>query len=91
VNISDAVQMSLCAAKPSSCISLKMRCVQGSHPGKEAGDEGHREVRTAALRLLLEVWVRFPDRCDYSPFWPRFFSAVSPLIPRMLVEVSHSH
>ncbi|BDA46528.1 probable small subunit processome component 20 homolog [Coccomyxa sp. Obi] len=51
-------------------------------------DMGAREVRSGALRLLAAIWARFPAAADYGPFWPRFFSAAAPLLPRMLVEAS---
>lgn len=50
-------------------------------------DAGAREVRSGALRLLAAVLARFPAACDYGPYWPRFFAAIAPLLPRLLVEV----
>lgn len=50
-------------------------------------DMGYREVCSGALRLLAAIWARFPAAADYAPFWPRFFAAAAPLLPRMLVEV----
>lgn len=50
-------------------------------------DAGAREVRSGALRLLAAVLARFPAACDYGPYWPRFFAAIAPLLPRLLIEV----
>ena len=59
---------------------------KGGEKAREA-DAGAREVRSGALRLLAAVWTRFPAACNYSPVWPRFFGAIAPLLPRLLVEV----
>jgi hypothetical protein len=50
-------------------------------------DAGAREVRSGTLRLLAAVLARFPAACDHGPYWPRFFAAIAPLLPRILVEV----
>lgn len=64
-----------------------MAQAQESRSAKEPAEEGHREVRSLALRLLAQIWRRFPGGCDYASLWPRFFEAAQPLVPRLLVEV----
>ncbi|GFR52619.1 hypothetical protein Agub_g15135, partial [Astrephomene gubernaculifera] len=57
-----------------------------------AAVERHREVRTASLRLLAQVWLRFPaaPSADYNRVWRVFLPAVQPLIPRLQLEAASS-
>ncbi|EFJ49017.1 hypothetical protein VOLCADRAFT_104545 [Volvox carteri f. nagariensis] len=54
--------------------------------------ERHREVRSSALRLLAQVWLRFPasTSADYNELWDVFLPAVQPLIPRLQFEAASS-
>ena len=52
-------------------------------------DERDREVRVSALRLLAQVWERFPSACGlYGAAWGPFLEAVEPLIPRLAAEAA---
>ncbi|KAK9845304.1 hypothetical protein WJX81_002986 [Elliptochloris bilobata] len=53
---------------------------------QRVAESGGREVRGAALRLLAELWARFPDGADWAPLWQRFFTAVAPLAARLPAE-----
>ncbi|GIL90429.1 hypothetical protein Vretifemale_18038, partial [Volvox reticuliferus] len=62
---------------------------ESSEPGPL---ERHREVRSTALRLLAQVWLRFPasTSSDYNELWDVFLPAVQPLIPRLQFEAASS-
>ncbi|KAG2487780.1 hypothetical protein HYH03_013624 [Edaphochlamys debaryana] len=51
-----------------------------------------REVRTGSLRLLAQVWLRFPasPSADFNAGWGVFLGAVEPLLPRMALEAAAS-
>ena len=56
--------------------------------GNEHGKRKHvAEERQRALRLLAEIWRRFPGTVGWTPLWPVFFTSVAPLMPRMRAEV----
>ena len=56
-------------------------------PQPEEAMEGARELRGSCLRLLAQMLERFPNTVDYNFMWPRFFAAVTPLLPRIPTEV----
>jgi Down-regulated in metastasis len=62
----------------------------GSGAGGDAAREEGRALRSQCLRLLAQVWERFPDAHDYNPLWPAFFAAVTPLMPRLAAESAAS-
>jgi hypothetical protein len=51
------------------------------------GEEGDRELRSGTLKLMATIIRRFPGAVDFSPLWSRFFTAVAPLMPRLVAEV----
>ena len=60
---------------------------QAHESGEAAKVEGAREVRSSTLRLLADLWTRFPAGADYNPLWPRFFAVVEPIAQRLPIEV----
>ncbi|GIL61502.1 hypothetical protein Vafri_15933, partial [Volvox africanus] len=61
-----------------------------AEPSDPGPIERHREVRSTALRLLAQVWLRFPasTSTDYNELWGVFLPAVQPLIPRLQFEAA---
>ena len=47
-----------------------------------------KDIRNGALRMLAEVWQRFPGACDYSHAWAPFVELAQPLLERTSIEVS---
>lgn len=58
--------------------------MQGS---EDQSQEGDRELRSGCLAVMAVVLRRFPGAVEWRPFWPRFFAAAAPLMPRLVVEV----
>ncbi|KAK9808411.1 hypothetical protein WJX73_001754 [Symbiochloris irregularis] len=50
--------------------------------GRDTADGG-KELRSSCLRLLAQMWTRFPEDLDWGPLWHPFFAAALPLLPRM--------
>jgi hypothetical protein len=53
----------------------------------QSREEG-RAVRSQCLRLLAQVFNRFPSTLDLNPLWPGFFAAAEPLMTRVAPESS---
>jgi U3 small nucleolar RNA-associated protein 20 len=51
----------------------------------QSREEG-RAVRSQCLRLLAQVFSRFPSTLDLNPLWPGFFGAAVPLMARLVPE-----
>jgi U3 small nucleolar RNA-associated protein 20 len=50
--------------------------------------EASREVRATSLKILAQVWTRFPAATDFNPLWPHFFAATAPLLARLQPEAA---
>ena len=50
-----------------------------------------KDIRNSALRMLAEIWQRFPEACSYSHAWGPLADVAEPLIPRTSIEVSSVH
>lgn len=48
-------------------------------------EEG-RALRSQTLRLFAQIFARFPDAVDFNSLWPGFFTAVNPLMQRLVPE-----
>jgi hypothetical protein len=53
----------------------------------QSREEG-RAVRSQCLRLLAQVFNRFPATLDLNPLWPGFFAAAEPLMSRLAPEAA---
>ena len=48
--------------------------------------EGTKELTGACLRLLAQLWLRYPDAIDWGPLFEAFFDCATVLLPRMEVR-----
>jgi U3 small nucleolar RNA-associated protein 20 len=69
--------------------------VQDAGAGAEAAvaplaahEDKSREVRSTGLRLLANLWLRFPTAAEYNDVWPVLLPAVEPLMARLPTEAS---
>jgi U3 small nucleolar RNA-associated protein 20 len=53
-----------------------------------AHEDKSRELRSTGLRLLANLWLRFPTAADYNDVWPVLLPAVEPLMARLPTEAS---
>ncbi|KAK9863125.1 hypothetical protein WJX84_001609, partial [Apatococcus fuscideae] len=49
-----------------------------------------KDIRNSALRMLAEIWQRFPSACSYSHAWKPFADVAEPLLSRTSIEASSS-
>lgn len=65
---------------------------QGHEHGVEQAhgfdQDRRKELRSGCLKILSQLWIRFPDAVDYNDAWGPFLEAVVPLMPRMVVEAA---
>lgn len=75
----------------------QQRKVQGQADGEEgeavagavpAFEDKSREMRSTGLRLLANLWLRFPTATNYNDVWPVLLPAVEPLMARLPTEAS---
>ncbi len=70
--------------KQSAAVGVKNSAV-GAEPVVDH-KEGSREIRSSCLKLLAQVFTRFPAAVDLNPLWPLFFHSVDPLMERLQQE-----
>lgn len=68
------------------CLLQAVDSTKGTEPGHEAA-EGFKELRGGCLRLLAQLWLRFPDAVEWQPLWPAFLALIDRLLPRMEVQM----
>ena len=58
----------------------------GSSGGAGSTEDRSRELRTSSLKILSQVWARFPTEVDYRPFLSHLLNAIQPIIGRLPAE-----
>ena len=62
------------------------RGIREALAGVGSADDRSRELRTSSLKILSQVWARFPTEIDYKPFLGHLLSAIQPIIGRLPAE-----
>ena len=59
-----------------------------SENSNQTAAQSDKDMRNSSLRMLAEIWQRFPEACDYSHAWVPFAELAEPLLDRTSIEVS---